>query len=457
MDNFRLKIDIYRMNAYLTITKAEAMVERITPEMILEFLKESEIEFGINEDAIHELVERELWDKPIKVASGNPPVRGEDGYQEYYFRTKIEMAPKVLEDGSVDYKSLNLAQNVTEGQVLAKCIPPTDGTPGTNIYGETIPAEKGFPGHLIAGENTVFKDEDRMVLISEVDGNVKLRGRNRVIVDTVFHTWGDVDFSTGDLDVNGDIHVNGDILAGFKVKATGNVVVNGAVEDAVVEAGGDVLVRQGFVGTGKGTINAGGRAVFKFINNQTVHAAEIFIGEEAFHANLSAEKSINMTKGRGTLIGGVARAGEFVEINTIGSNQNIHTNIIVAEDADVSGDFEQIDDEIPILDSKLEEGMQRIMAIMDRVKGSNLSDSQKRLLRSLEEQSEVMDAKRTKLTEQRSTQEKEARTKSKDSYIKVMRKIYPEVRVQIAWMKEKNKKIRGAVEYRMGDDRLSVT
>jgi hypothetical protein len=457
MEIFRLQVDSSKMNAYLGITKMAAIAGNVTPKLVVDYLKSSGIVFGINEEIIHKMIEREFWDKQIKVAVGIPPQKGEDGEEKFYFDTVAKLKPKVLEDGSVDFKDVHLAQNVEAGQKIAERIPPTIGISGINIYGEEVLTEPGVEGHLAAGANTEFTDEERNILIASVDGCVKLRPDNTVVVDTIFQVEKDVDYSTGNLEVTGDIIIRGSVLSGFAVKSNGNVTVNGFVEDAIIEVDGDVMVRMGFSGTGKGMISAGGKVVIKYVNNQTVNAEEISIGEESLHANLNAVKSINITRGKGTLIGGHARAGKTIEVNTCGCDQGILTTLIVAENAEIGTELDRLDENIKENDEKNEENMQRIMGIMERVSGSDLTDSQKRFLRSIEKRSEVLNEKNVKLIKRKEELEKDICVKTDNAYIKINKKIYPRTRVQIAWFKLINDTIREKSVYRLGDNCLVVS
>ncbi len=456
MNPLKLRIDHKKMNVYLTI-RADAGINKITTEMIKDYLLENGIVNGINEGAINKMIERGIIDRPIKVASGREPVNGEDGRVKFYFKTDVELKPKVLPDGSVDYRDLQLAQNAVKGQVLAERIPPTIGTPGRNVYGEEVPSEPGSSALLMAGKNTDFKDEAQNILVSQVEGSVKLRPGNRVVVDTVFRVEQNVDFSTGDLDVTGDVYINGNVISGFKVRATGNVVVNGLVEDAEITAGGDVLVRRGFIGTGKGIINAEGKVVTKFIDNQTINAGtEIHIGEEAFHSKLSAGKCIVMIKGHGKLVGGDARAGEFVEVNTIGSEQHVRTNVSVAENADLGGEIELIDTEIARLQERLEEVTERMMGIMERVPDAEMTDSQKRQLKSFDRSSQIIDEKINKMKEKKSMLVNDIENIMNNTCILVRRNIFPRTNLKIGWYSEYNNVLRRATEYRMGKDGLII-
>ena len=52
-----------------------------------------------------------------------------------------------------------------------------------------------------------------------------------------------VDLTTGNINFEGSLQVRGDISATMEVRVTGDVVVNGTMEAALVEAGGNVTVR----------------------------------------------------------------------------------------------------------------------------------------------------------------------------------------------------------------------
>ena len=457
MSDFKLEFDAKKMNAYLTIP-VPAADDEITYEQILEYLVRSGIVFGMKKDTVRRMLDRNLWDRRIKIASGRNPVNGENGRTKFHFKTDFEIKPKILPDGSVDYRDLQLAQNVTVGQVVAERIPPTEGEPGMDIIGKEIPSKAGVPALLRAGKNTEFRDEKEMILVSEVDGSVKLHQGNRVVVDTVFRVEGDVDFSTGDLDVIGDVNVGGNIISGFSVKATGNVVVNGIVEDAVVEAGGDVLVRRGFVGAGKGRISAGGKVVIKFISNQTVHDGDdIQIGEEAFHATLIAGKSIVINRGFGALIGGEARAGEYVEVKTSGSDQHINTLIVVAECDDMSEKINLLNKEISDMEKELTDVKERMMAITEGVGSSGLSINRKRFLNSLERDSRLIDERKKNTEEERSELEEKIEALEQNTYVSIMDRIYPKSIIQIGWLRRSINNARGASEFRMGDGRIVVS
>ena len=87
------------------------------------------------------------------------------------------------------------------------------------------------------GDLTV--SEDGLQLISSVSGHVTLEN-DKVFVSNVLEIV-DVDNSTGDIDYQGNVNIKGNVLAGFSVKATGDICskwYRGKVQTIV--AGGNI-------------------------------------------------------------------------------------------------------------------------------------------------------------------------------------------------------------------------
>jgi uncharacterized protein (DUF342 family) len=64
------------------------------------------------ESALKRIVDGQIYNQPVMVASGNPAVDGVDGYYEYKFQNRKDSKPQMKEDGSVDYWSVNSIQSV---------------------------------------------------------------------------------------------------------------------------------------------------------------------------------------------------------------------------------------------------------------------------------------------------------------------------------------------------------
>ncbi|MFC1538644.1 flagellar assembly protein A [Candidatus Latescibacterota bacterium] len=326
---FELEISDDKYEAYVKVHKPSHDGDFIS-EDLKRFLTEKGITYGILNEEIENIFKQEIFDKNILTARGQKVVDEKDGEIRYCFATKIK--PKVDEKGNIDYKELNLIQNVSAEEKLAEIIPPKPGVEGFTIFNENISPKKGVQPPLPIGKNTRADSNDPNILLSEIEGNVKLRGTT-VEVEPIFIIRENVDFSTGNIDFNGPVVVNGDLKSGFKIKSHGDVQVNGIVEDAVIESEGNVLLKTGFIGKGNGQIIAKGDVTAKFCENQTIIAeGDICISEYVMHCNIQTNGKLLMTEKTGLIIGGEIYAVKGIEAKTVGNDNYTPTALFVGVD-----------------------------------------------------------------------------------------------------------------------------
>ena len=174
------------------------------------------------------------------------------------------------------------------------------------------------------GRTDISLSEDGRKLISQVNGHVILEN-DKVIVSNVLELV-DIDNSTGDIEYNGDVTIKGNILAGFSVKAKGDVVVQGVVEGATVIAGGNITFNRGIQGMNKAVIKAGGNIVSKFIESVSlVESGGNIESDSILHSRVVAKGFIKATGKKGLIIGGDVKATSFIEAKTIGNEMGTTT------------------------------------------------------------------------------------------------------------------------------------
>jgi hypothetical protein len=458
MAQFKITTDSQKMSAFLNIQLVKSEEEEITTELALAKLNDAGVVFGVDEEAVKRMVEEKKWGEMVKVAAGKPGVIGKNGYVKFYFSISNINMPKEREDGSVDFHDLNIVQNVKKGQVLAELIPPTPGKPGSDVFGGPIPARSGRAERLNIGLNTSFKDEEKTIIVSNADGHVKRKTGNSIEVDTVYRVKGDVDFNTGDLDVNGDVIIDGDVRDGFTVKAAGNVDVRGTVEDATIIAGGIVTIRDGFVGKKKGLVKAEGDVIISFISNQKVESGgDISIVKESIQSDLKAKGSVLLNRGTGTLIGGSIVAGEKVEVKTLGSDQHITTKLTIGDISSHEGQLQGIKDDIAMNKEELKEAQQRLTTLMElKYSGGwtdEMGETQRRLEMKLVEIPRII-KKLERLLEFTINKIKEIKGKS---ILKVTGELYPGIDVRLAGFPRKISSKWGAMTFRIVNNEVIIS
>lgn len=288
------------------------------------------ITHGVKEEVIEDFLANRQYCTPYVIAEGIQPVPGKDAEIEYFFDTELRAKPQLNEDGSVDFHKLNSISHIKKGEILATLTPETKGEPGYTVVGTPIPPREAKKKKLSFGKNISYT-EDRLSIVSDVDGHVSLVD-DQVFVSDTYSVLADVDASTGDIEYNGNIDVKGCVRSGFVLKAEGNITVNGVVEGATLIAEGDIILRCGIQGMGKGTLSAKGNIVTKFIENATVKAGGNITTEAILHSRVNAKNSILVTGKKGFVTGGKVAALCQIEAKTIGSTMGAETVISVGID-----------------------------------------------------------------------------------------------------------------------------
>ena len=64
------------------------------------------------------------------IAVGTAATEGSDGYIEYKFNTELKPTPKMNDDGTVDFHTLENVNHIRKGEVVAVLHPEDCGIPG---------------------------------------------------------------------------------------------------------------------------------------------------------------------------------------------------------------------------------------------------------------------------------------------------------------------------------------
>lgn len=294
---------------------------------ILAELQRLKINTGIQERVIDVFLQARQYCLNIPIAKGIRPVPAIDSNIEYFFDTKPLAKPKMQEDGSVDFHELNLFTKVKKGDMLAKLTPHDPGKPGKDVYGRNVQQNRCKVKKLKYSRN-ITASEDGNTIYSDVDGNVTLTN-GMVFVSDTYNVAADVDASTGDIEYEGNVMVAGNVRTGFTIRAKGDVQVNGVVEGATIEAGGNIVIKRGVQGMSKGRLKAGGDICAQFLESANVSCDGDIIVGSVLHSNVAAKGKVTVSGRKGFIVGGEVACGVSVEVNSIGNKMETQTIIKV--------------------------------------------------------------------------------------------------------------------------------
>lgn len=317
-----------QLAAWLVVFPPIGEGKELDRDMLDGILKESGVSFGLDTSLLDSLTDApDRYFHLFLIARGRAVVHGKDGYIEDFYKRTVKKKFEEDEHGRVDYFHLNIVQNVEKGQPICQIIPPVPGIPGRTVLDEEITCKEGKTPALPKGRNTEAS-EDGMQLLAVKSGRVEFSGRS-FIVKSVLEIGGNVDFSTGNINFVGDVHIHGDVGSGFSVRTIGNVTIDGVVEAAEIEAGGDLIVAKGILGDSRAMIRAHHDVYAKYMENCTVHCRGGLQTDCIVNCDVYCDGEVNVRSGRGTIIGGRIRAAQGVNAKVVGSKSESVTSIFL--------------------------------------------------------------------------------------------------------------------------------
>ncbi len=292
------------VRSYVRITedKTEAWLYLCAPDdgtkyeksEIMRYLQLNGVVAGINESHIAAMCNKQIYEREVKVASSVKGDPGREGWFEFFFNTE-KPKPKINKDGTVDYRSMSLVQNVSEGDKLAVYHPAVQGTSGRDVTGAFEKANMYKELRPLTGKG-IANTENPNEYYATKSGKIEYDGENKLSVVEVYEVQGGCDYANNALvEFNGDVIIHGNVEAGVTVHAGKSLTVEGVVESAMISAGGDVCLKRGMQGSGKGTISAGGNVFTEFLEYANIKAAGSIQSNVILNSRVESDVNVTLT------------------------------------------------------------------------------------------------------------------------------------------------------------------
>ena len=342
-----------RMTAWLLVFPPVGGGEELSAAMLSKALADSQVRFGVDEELLERLPgDRERYFHLFLAARGQTAQNGKDGWVVDLFPRHPERKVTLNENNCVDYTELDFVQNVEEGAVICRIVPPTKGIPGRTVLDQPLSARDGRAATAPKGRNTQLSEDGSSLLASRT-GHVEFNGRT-FQVKPLLEIDGNVDYSTGSINFLGDVHIHGDICSGFTVRAMGNITVDGVVEACTVEAGGDLIVVKGVQGDNQAVLRAHRSMFTKYLENCCAYVKETLQTDCIMNCEVLCNGTVEVRSGRMTIIGSTIRAGHEVTAGVLGSRAEGLTSIYLGGQPCEDYDYDVLIREIGELEQDLE-------------------------------------------------------------------------------------------------------
>jgi len=390
-----------RLSAWVTL-RPPLGGKKVSAEMVTGFLQRAGVSYGILEDKIVDLLAAEVCDNML-IAKGLPPDPGQETiFDRLLDDTHNAGHPQEQANGRVDYHEIGLIRSVIKGTPLIRKTPPTPGVPGTGVDGQPIKPVPGKDTALTAGAGTEISPDDPNLLIAAVGGEPVLLGSTAKVVAKL--ELEGVNFQTGNIDFDGSVVIRGPIMAGFKIKAGGDIIAYEEVDGAELQAGGSIELRQGIFGKHNCHIAARGSVKARFLNDCIVDCeGNLEVRDLLARCTVVCEGKLIAGKdgGKGQILGGKAIATKGVEVKILGCQTEVPTVVEVSTSPKLVAQHQQHAKEISRVERNLDD-IQKTLAYL-RKQASARSDERIDKLSeayfTLSEQVETFRAEAEDLTE----------------------------------------------------------
>jgi len=326
-----------------------------------DILQASLKKFGIPENCCDKKIIADILNKKIAknilFASGCDKKEGKETYFEALVKEVEHIPLKENKTSIVDYRdALNFTQ-VDMNTPLMRRHPAVQGINGQDVKGQVIPAlkihdipfNKNLTGVKISPENP-------NVLIASIKGHPVIL-TDGVRVDEII-VVNNVDMSTGNINYDGSVMVKGEVMPGMKIQATGDIIVRGVVNKAILQAQNNITVHCGVIG---GSVNnekdkeekslfltrlkAGGDITAQYASQAKLIAAhDIAVNEYISHCYCEAKHKIQVGQagGKGRIFGGEYHAYVSIDANHIGAESEIKTHVSAGITSKIHHQFHQL-------------------------------------------------------------------------------------------------------------------
>jgi uncharacterized protein (DUF342 family) len=344
-----------------------------TPKVLEDALVSRKIIYGVNTEKLKEIAENPIYNKIIIIAQGIMPENGVNGTYAFQFKLEKNYKPKERQDGTVDYRNLDIVENVRKGQSLCIITNPTDGTEGISVTGEKLLPVKGKAVPSFVGKNTEFS-EDGTVIYSKIDGQVEYDGRKINVSETLF-VQGNVDNATGNFKVVGNVVIKGTVFPKFVVEASGNIEIYDTVESAILKADKNIILRSGIIGS---ELSCKGDLTSKFIENSNVFVNGDIVAEFIINSNVKCGKSLQLIGSKGKILGGSCVAGQDIVARTIGSNAGVGTDLTISTNPNVIDRQQELVKQLPSLEKQIS-SLKSLISLLQQFEAANRLTPEKKM------------------------------------------------------------------------------
>jgi uncharacterized protein (DUF342 family) len=384
-----------QMSAELTLI-APYMGDTPSLDEIKGILAEQSVVRGVSSKIIKRMLSQLLDTEPGQsivhlVAKGLPPKPGKNSYMKNIVVNALQrmLVPKES-DEQINMRDFGDILCVSPDEILAKRMPPTKGRDGYTVGAKRLATVPGEWKSIVLGDNTYIDPSDHDVVRAKIAGLPRIV-KSIVSVSDTFLSKG-VNVATGNIKFEGSVIVEGDVTEKMRIVANGDVTINGFVESAYIEAGGDVIITQGASGKMQETdceIVADGSVFIEHAQGISITTrGSVNIAKQLAYSNITCAKALvvgAIKKPQGKLFASTINCASSITAGHVGAISGSHLNIDYSDAYNKLQDhFDKINDHYETLISQNADHEIKISNINNRKDTARVKDKLASLNKELE-------------------------------------------------------------------------
>ncbi len=346
------------MSAYATVISKEGDHKPFKADDIRKVASESGVFYGIDDNAINDMVEKQIINTEVLIATGMPPVPGTDG------RLSLKFDANAAE-GTV---------KVREGDEICHVVSPHSGRDGKDVRGRMLPAQQGKSADFLVGEGLVRKGTR---YYAEYSGTLVQRDGIYSIVDEMVLDK-NIDQSSGIIGYGGSIVINGNVSGKAVVRAGRSITVHGLVSGSVIEAVKDIhidgRVTDASVSATEGDIFGG-----EFYNS-TLVAGEGITASILENCTVKCISGITCMEGFGRICGGEVYCAGDVNCVSVGNREHTETHITLGNSDEFANEVKKLYAKVSRLDDDIAKITDQVNLIREKEKDGSATLDDKSFL-----------------------------------------------------------------------------
>lgn len=321
---FEINISPDKYFATLNISK---VTDHLNEDLIYHELDRLGINHGIDFKTIQEIVAQFNVDQKSihskKIAFGKKVIEASIPHIKYYFEDLNLIEASKPTNNFWDQFRLN---HVKKGKIIAEKFGSFGGEDGISVTSEIIRCMPKTHIELIAGQNTILKNNQ---IISLIDGRPKLI-ENCVHVIPIKTIEQNFQFRQEIIRFDGDLEILGDVRPNNNISASGNIFVLGDVTDSILTSNECIIINGKFSGEHEGQIKAAKNIYIDDAYSGIIESDEnIYIKENLIKTNIYSLKSLVCMGKNSQAYGGVLQVGADLITLNLGAKNDRNTTIFM--------------------------------------------------------------------------------------------------------------------------------